>query len=97
VSRQAPADGPNGKRTIIPGTGDRPVRSIFEWYATGEYSLAEVTKMAKAVGMVLRKSGNPVPKATIATILHKRIYTGDFDFEGATYSGRYEPITSHEL
>jgi hypothetical protein len=49
--------------------------------------------MAKAVGMVFRKSGNRVPKATVATILHKRIYTGDFDFDGATYSGRYKPIT----
>ena len=42
--------------------------------------------------MVFRKSGNAVPKATIHKILHNRIYTGDFDFDGKTYRGAYEPI-----
>jgi len=59
--------------------------------------LADVSKMAKRAGMVFRKSGNPVPKATVQKILHNRIYTGDFDFGGKTYRGRYEPIISHEL
>jgi site-specific DNA recombinase len=73
------------------------IRHIFEWYATGEYSLAEVTTKAKAAGMIFRKSGNPVPKATIHKILHNRIYTGDFDFDCKTYRGAYEPIISREL
>jgi site-specific DNA recombinase len=47
--------------------------------------------------MIFRKSGNPVPKATIHQILHKRIYTGDFDFDGKTYRGTYEPIISRDL
>jgi site-specific DNA recombinase len=64
-------DGINGKRTIQPDPQLAPViRHIFEWYATGEYSLAEVTTKAKAAGMIFRKSGNPVPKATIHKILH---------------------------
>jgi DNA invertase Pin-like site-specific DNA recombinase len=73
------------------------IRNLFEWYATGEYSLADVTKMARAAGMVFRKSGSPVPKGTVAKILRNRIYTGDFDFDGKTYRGRYEPIISREL
>ena len=47
--------------------------------------------------MIFRKSGNPVPKATIHKILHNRIYTGDFDFDGKTYRGTYKPIISREL
>jgi hypothetical protein len=43
-----------------------------------------VTKKAIAAGMVFRKSGNPVPKATVHKILHNRIYTGDFEFDGKT-------------
>jgi hypothetical protein len=73
------------------------IRQLFEWYATAAYSLVEVTKMAKAAGMVFRKSGNPVPKATVHKILHNRIYTGDFDFDGKQYRGTYEPIITREL
>ena len=36
-------------------------------------------------------------QATIHKILHNRIYTGDFDFDGKTYRGKYEPIISREL
>jgi site-specific DNA recombinase len=91
-------DGANGKRTIQPDPQLAPIiRKMFEWYATGEYSLAEVTKKAQAAGMIFRKSGNPVPKATIHKTLHNRIYTGDFDFDGRTYRGSYEPIISREL
>src|SRR6516225_5524951 len=91
-------DGTNGKRTIQPDPQLAPViRKMFEWYATGEYSLAEVTKKAQAAGMIFRKSGSSVPKATIHKILHNRIYTGDFDFDGKTYRGTYAPIISREL
>src|SRR5262249_3527072 len=88
----------NVDRRIVPDPAIAPIiRSIFDWYATGEYSLTRVTKMAKAAGMVFRNSGGPVPKATLHKILHNRIYTGDFDFNGKRYRGRYEPIITHEL
>jgi site-specific DNA recombinase len=91
-------DGPNGKRTIAPDPVLAPIiRKIFECYATAEYSLAEATLMAKGAGMVFRKTANAVPKATIHKILHNRIYTGDFDFDGKTYRGTYEPIITTEL
>jgi DNA invertase Pin-like site-specific DNA recombinase len=94
----APLGYVNEGRTIVPDPAVAAIiRKIFEWYATGEYSLAEVTRKAKSAGMVFRRSGNPVPKATIHKILHNRIYTGDFDFDGKTYRGRYEPIISPEL
>ena len=39
----------------------------------------------------------PVPTATIHKILRNRIYTGDFDYNGTTYRGTYEPLVSREL
>jgi site-specific DNA recombinase len=88
----------NAGRSIVPDPVVAPIiSSIFEWYATGEYSLVDVTRRAKAAGMVFRKSGRAVPKSTIAKVLHNRIYTGDFEFGGKTYRGRYEPIVSREL
>jgi DNA invertase Pin-like site-specific DNA recombinase len=91
-------DGPNAKRTIAPDPALAPIiRRIFEWYVTGEYSFAEVTRKASEAGMVFRKTGNAVPRATIHKILHNRIYTGDFDFDGQTYRGTYEAIITREL
>ncbi|MGI8564232.1 MAG: recombinase family protein [Candidatus Dormibacter sp.] len=30
-------------------------------------------------------------------MLRKRIYTGDFDYGGRTYKGKYQPLISREL
>jgi hypothetical protein len=48
-------EGPNGKRVIAPDPQMAPIIiRLFEWYATGNYSLREVTKMAQAAGIVFR-------------------------------------------
>jgi site-specific DNA recombinase len=92
------ADGPNGKRTIKPDPTLAPaIARLFQRYATGNYSLKELAKIAPADGLRYRKSGGAVPKSTVNTILRNRIYTGDFDFDGVTYHGTYEPIISKEL
>ena len=91
-------DGPDGKRTIVPdATLAPPIRTMFERYATGKYALKEIAKMARADGLAYRKSGDMVPTSTVHKILRNRIYTGDFDFDGTTYHGTYEPIVSPEL
>ena len=90
--------GPDGKRTVAPDPNLAPsIRVMFERYATGKYSLKEMVKVAQGAGMAYRKSGAPVPTSTIHKILHNRVYTGDFDFDGTTYKGTYEPIVSREL
>jgi site-specific DNA recombinase len=91
-------DGPDGKKIIEPDPSVAPLVSrLFEWYATGTYSIRDVTKMARAGGLVFRKSRNPVPQATVHTILRNRIYTGHFDWDGRTYRGTHEPLVSDEL
>jgi hypothetical protein len=43
------------------------------------------------------KSKLPVPTSTIHKILRNRISCGDFNFDGKTYAGKYEPIVSRDL
>jgi site-specific DNA recombinase len=91
-------EGPDGKKIITPDPIVAPlVKRLFEWYATGTSSIREVTKMARGAGLVFRKSRNPIPQATVHTLLRNRIYTGDFDWDGRTYRGTYEPLISREL
>ncbi|MBM3567314.1 MAG: recombinase family protein [Alphaproteobacteria bacterium] len=85
-------------KTIVPDETTAPIiRKMFEWYAWGDMSTQEVTKKARAAGLVFRKSGERIPKSTVAAILRNRIYTGRFDWDGKTYQGRYEAIVPTEL
>jgi len=88
----------SGKRGIVPDperTGF--VRHCFELYATGNYSMKQLAKWAREVGLTFRKSGRPVNKATLQVILHNPIYYGEFDWNGKHYVGKYQPIVSREL
>jgi DNA invertase Pin-like site-specific DNA recombinase len=90
--------GPDAKRIIVPDDELAPVvRKLFERYASGKYSLKEVAKLARADGLVYRKSGTLVPTSTVHKILRKRAYCGEYDYNGVTYAGKYEGIISKEL
>lgn len=91
-------EGPSGKRIIEvdPVSGPLIVK-LFEWYATGRYSLREIGVMARAEGLAFRKSGQPVTNSTIHKILRNRIYTGEFDWKGKRYLGSHEPLVTTEL
>ena len=55
--------GTDGKRTITPNPALAPlIRSMFEWYATGQHSLKEIAKLARQDGMQYPKSKFPVPR-----------------------------------
>lgn len=56
------------------------VTQLFEWFATGEYSLKRLAKQASEAGFRFRKTNHKIPVATLYKILHKRIYTGEFDY-----------------
>jgi hypothetical protein len=90
--------GGDGKRTIAPDPNLGPmIYRLFTLYATGKHSLKEVVRIASADGLTYRKSGDRVPLSTIHKILRNRIYSGDFDFNGVTYRGCYEPIVPRDL
>lgn len=90
--------GPNGKRIVEPDPDIAPIiKQIFEWYATGQCSLAELTERACSAGLVSRQLKKPVSKSNIHYLLRKRFYTGDFDWKGKTYRGSHEPLISTGL
>src|SRR5262249_48825632 len=90
--------GPDGKKIIEPDPEMAPlITGVFEWYATGRYTLREVMRMARVAGLRFPRSRNTVTSTTIHHILHNRIYTGDFDWKGKTYRGIHEPLVSREL
>jgi site-specific DNA recombinase len=90
--------GTNGKNVIVPDPAIAPqIARLFEQYATGKYSLKEITVMAHADGMRFRKSGKPLPKSAIHKMFRTRVYSGNFDFDGKMYEGQYEHIVTQEL
>ena len=86
-------DGTDGHRTIIPHPVTAPVvRQIFEWFATGEYTLKNIA--AKLRTEKLPFGTRQVNVSSIHAILRKRIYTGEFDWKGEVFQGTYEPLVN---
>ena len=81
--------GPDGKKIIAADPDVAPIVSkLFEWYATGQYSLQEAARKARDAGLVYRKSGAKVPVSTVHSILRNRLYTGWFEWNGKLYPGQ---------
>ena len=90
--------GKNGKRTITPDTNIGPiVTSLFETYASGNYSLVEITKQFEGKGLIYRKSLKPLSRSTVHKILTNQMYSGNFIWKGKLYEGKYPPIISVKL
>ena len=90
--------GPDGKRIIVPDPVYGPmVTELFEWFASGEYSLKGLAQKAYGEGFRFRKSTAKVPVTTLHKILRKRIYMGDFDYAGGRYHGSHEPLVAGEV
>jgi len=90
------ADGPAGKRIIVSDPATAPTISrLVELFATGDFSLKELAAKARSECLSLR--GARIYKRTLHQILRKRLYSGDFDFNGQTYRGNFEPLVSKEI
>ena len=88
----------DGKRLIALDPEDaQKVCTLFEWYASGNYSLKDISKKAYQEGLVYRKSGRKIPKSVVHSILKNPIYYGEFLWNGKSYAGTHEPIVSREL
>jgi len=86
-------DGSDGRRTIIPHPVTAPVvRQIFDWFATGEYTLKDLA--AKLRAEKLPFGSRQVNVSSIHAILRKRIYTGEFEWKGEVFPGSYEPLVA---
>ncbi|MBP6965129.1 MAG: recombinase family protein [Armatimonadetes bacterium] len=86
------------KRSIQPDPATAQlVRTLFELYATGRYSLLEVTRKIREDGLAYRKSGNRIQKSLIHKMLTNPLYYGDIYWAGKHYSGTHEPLVSKDL
>jgi DNA invertase Pin-like site-specific DNA recombinase len=90
--------GPDGKKVIAPDPTAAPIVSkLFEWYATGQHSLHQVTQMAQTAGLVYRRAAAKVPTSTVHSMLRNPLYAGRFEWNGQKYSGKHEPLVSVQL
>ena len=90
--------GSSGKKVIEPDPETAPlIGRLFEWYATGTFSVREAARKVRAAGLVHRKSGAPVPVSTVHAILRNRLYAGLFEWNGRTYMGTHQTLVSPEL
>ncbi|HEV8416255.1 MAG TPA: recombinase family protein [Bryobacteraceae bacterium] len=88
-------DGSAGKRIIVPDPDTAPViTDLFRRFATGTYSIKALVSELRTEGVTLR--GRRLCSSTTHQILRKRLYTGDFDWDGTTYQGTHEPLVSRE-
>ncbi len=88
----------NGKRTIAPDPNLSPlIRQLYEWYATGLYSLLELSRKIRENGLSYRKTDAKIPKSAVHKILRNPIYYGRFTWAGKEYQGKFEPIISKDL
>jgi len=88
-------DGPAGKRIIVPDPEAAPVISdLFRRFATGTYSIKALVSELSTEGVALR--GRRLCSSTTHQILRKRLYMGDFDWDGTTYQGTHEPLVTRE-
>ena len=70
------------------------IKQLFDLYATGNYALTEIAKEARTLGLTYRKSGAPVTKSSVSSLLRSRLYTGWFEWNGELYQGTHAPIVS---
>ena len=78
----------NGKRFIQPDPVIGPqVRQLFEWYATGNYSLLEVTRKSYEESFVFRQSNHKIPKSVVHEILKNPLCITASSAGPANYTG----------
>jgi hypothetical protein len=70
---------------------------LFALYATGQYSMPEATMKVREWGLIYCKSGTKVPASTLNAILCKRLYSGEFTWNGKLFQGSHGTIVSFEL
>jgi len=90
--------GADRRKTIVIDPETAPLVSLlFEWFASGCYSLIGVRERARAAGLKGRRGNKPICVGTVHRALRNRFYTGSFDWAGEIYDGAHEPLVSVEL
>lgn len=107
---ELPAKAPFGYRNVTEKIGKREhhfiephpqeaqiVKRLLELYATGDYPITALRKLAHDAGAVGRRSGRPLTRSEVHRILMNPIYCGEFRWSGRVWPGTHAPIISREL
>ncbi|MFV2195049.1 recombinase family protein [Nocardiopsis sp. LOL_012] len=77
------------------------IQTAFELYATGDYSLADLSDELYDRGLRTKpRSDRPMTQvgtSTLAEVLHDRYYLGYITHKGEEYKGRHEPLVTPDL
>jgi site-specific DNA recombinase len=83
----------DAKRIITPDPITAPViTQLFDWFATGQCSLLTLSAKARKAGLSL--GSGKLHKSEVHQILRKRLYSGDFDWDGVTYRGTHTALVT---
>lgn len=88
----------DGKSWIQPDSArSHLIAQLFEWYATGNYSMGQLRKMAYQEGLTnntpLRQ---PLARSQIERVLKNPFYYGEMLYKGQLYPHYYERLTTKE-
>jgi len=72
------------------------VKKVFELYAEGDYSLEELHREVSRWGLT-GKTGKPLRKSVLASILRNPFYYGVMRFRGEHYEASHPPLISKKL
>ena len=77
------------------------VRQAWELYATGDYTLEDLSEVMADRGLLtratVRRPSQPVSKNKFAQMFRDVYYLGKIDFQGVIYDGRHEAIVTQDL
>ncbi len=89
------ADGKKGVETDP--TSAPALTKLFEDAAAGNLSMKDLTKMANAAGLRMRKSGGKIHNSTLHRILRNPFYFGEYDWAGERHNGTHRPLVTRAL
>lgn len=70
------------------------ITELFEQFRTGLYSIKSLAAQFRQEGRTL--GGRQLHASLLHQILRRRLYMGDFDWDGNTYHGTHEPLVTGE-
>lgn len=73
------------------------IKMMFDWYASGNYSISSIRQKCIEHGFKYRKSEKYISRSNVERILKNLFYTGYFRWNGKIYKGNHPPIIGKEL
>ena len=84
------------KSIIIDRKKAKVIKAAFEYYATGNARLEDVSDFLAQRG-ILSRGGKRIHKTRATFILSNPFYTGLFKYSGELHEGNYEPIIAKKI